>query len=337
MTTITAGMLTLMDHARRIDPDGKIAKIAELLTQTNEILMDLPYVEANNMTSHTSTLRTGLPAVAWRQFNQGVQPQKSTTRQASFPIGMLEGLGQVDVALANLAADKAAFRLSENAPYLESLSQTKATTFFYGNTNINPDRFTGLNYYYSDPTAESGTNMINAGGTGNANTSLWLVYWGEQTLHAIYPKNSKAGIDHRDLGEQLVEDGVTTGAKYLAYVDQYMCKVGLCVRDWRYAVRICNISATDLATAGSQSDSAADLMRHMIQAINKIPANTMGRPVWYCNQTVKTALDIQAFNKANAQITIKEVEGGKPVTMFMGIPVRRVDALLNTESDITFP
>lgn len=336
MTVITSGALTLMDHGRRVDPDGKIAKIIEQMNNTNEVLDDMLWLEGNQPTGHVSTLRTGLPTIAWRQINQGVQPSKSTTKQQSFTCGMLEGFGQVDEALVDLAMDKANFRLSENAPYIEAMSQTLASTTFYGDVNIYPDRFTGLTPYYSDPSAASGANLINGGGSSTDNTSLWLVYWGEQTCHGIFPKGSKAGIDHKDLGLQLVEDGVTTGSKFMAYVDQYKTRAGLALRDWRYAVRICNLDVSDLATAGASSDSAALLMRLMIQAINKIPKNAMGRPAWYCNKEVKTALDIQAFNKANAQITIKEVEGRGPITMFMGIPVRRVDALLNTESKITF-
>ena len=41
MPAIGNQSLTLADHAKRQDPHGKVAKIVEILGQTNEILTDL--------------------------------------------------------------------------------------------------------------------------------------------------------------------------------------------------------------------------------------------------------------------------------------------------------
>ena len=41
MATIGANLLTLTEHAKRIDPDGKISTIAEVLNQSNEIFDDI--------------------------------------------------------------------------------------------------------------------------------------------------------------------------------------------------------------------------------------------------------------------------------------------------------
>jgi hypothetical protein len=333
-TTITATGLTLMDWARRVDPNGKIDKITEMLNKTNEVLDDMIVVEGNTTTGHKTTIRTGLPSVAWRQINKGVQPTKSTTRQIEFSCGLLEAHGQVDEELVNIALDKQALRLSENAPNIESISQTLATTIFYGNTAVNPERFTGLTPYYSHSTAvDASANVIKAGGASTDNTSIWLVVWGENTIHAFFPRGSKAGIEHNDLGLQLVEDGITTGSRFRAWVDQYKAKLGLVVRDWRYAVRICNIDLSDAATAGATTDTSANLCRLMIQAMNLVPNLRAGKAAFYCCKEVKTALDIQVFNKSNAYLTISsDIENGSPITKFMGIPVRRVDALSLTET-----
>jgi hypothetical protein len=323
-----------MDHARRIDEGGKIARIAEMLNQTNEILSDLVYVEGNTTTGHKTTLRTGLPTIAWRQINKGVQPSKSQTKQQLFSAGIMEGMGRVDEELVNIATDKAAFRLSENAPFIEAISQTIAETIFYGNVEVNPERFTGLAPYYSalsTATADSAKNVITASGTTNL-TSLWLIVWGEQTIHAFYPKGTQSGIEHNDKGLQLVTDDQTPAGLYYAWIDQYKCRLGLAVRDWRYAVRICNIDSVALATAGDTSDTSANLIKLMIQAKNKIPSLKLGRAAWYCNGDVKTALDIKAMSKSNVQLTISDLANGESLTKFLGIPIRRVDQILNTET-----
>ncbi len=81
MATIGPVALTLADWAKRIDDDGKIAEIINLLSQTNEILDDMLWVEGNLPTGHKTTIRTGLPSAYWRLLNMGVPRGKSTTAQ----------------------------------------------------------------------------------------------------------------------------------------------------------------------------------------------------------------------------------------------------------------
>jgi hypothetical protein len=333
MPTIGNTNLTLMDYARRADPDGKIQRIAEMLNMVNEVLDDLVFVEGNTTTGHKTTLRTGLPSVAWRQINKGTQPTKSQTKQQLFTAGIIEGLGRIDEELVNIAVDKAAFRLSENAPFIEAISQLMATTLFYGDVNIYPDRFTGLTPYYALSTgADSAANVIKGGGVSTDNTSLWLVVWGENTIHAFFPRGTKAGIEHNDKGLQLVSDSETPAGQYYAYMDQYKTRLGLAVRDWRYAVRICNIDVSALLTASDTSDSSANLIKLMIQAMNLVPSLRLGRAAWYCNKEVKTALDIKAYNHTNVNLTIEKLENGTLISRFLGIPIRRCDAIINAEA-----
>jgi hypothetical protein len=351
--------LTLADHAKRVDAEGKVPRIVEMMNRVNHVLTDAVYVEGNERTGHVTTIRSGLPTVAWRQINQGVQPSKSVTKQVTFPAGMLEGMGQVDERLVELASDGMAFRLSENAPFIEAIAQTLAATMFYGDVRANPDRFTGLSAYYSQLNAgfnadqslvntdatkpDSGYNVIdaseaNAYGTpaNGHNASLWLVAWGEEGIHAFYPKGSKAGIEHKDKGLFLVDDGQGTNSKFWAWLDQYRAIMGLAVRDWRQAVRIANIDCDALATAGGINDTSALLIKQAVVAVNRLWNKSAGKLAWYGNRAVKTALDIQALNKNNALVQIgKEILYGEPVTELMGIPVRRCDALLTTEAQVS--
>lgn len=334
MATIGNSQLTLLDHAKRIDENGKIARIVEMMSKRNAALEDAVVIEGNTTSGHKTTLRTGLPTVAWRQINKGIQPTKSSTSQIEFTAGMLEAHGQVDEELVNLASDKQAFRLSENAPFIEAMTQTLATTMFYGNVNTNPERFMGLAPYYSSLSAASGANIVDGGGTGSDNTSIYGVVWGENSIHGFFPKGTQAGIQHADLGLQLVEDGITTGAKYRAWVDQYKAKMGMVVRDWRQGFRLANLDVSDLATAGADTDTSANLINLLIKAINKIENPEMGKMVLYCNREVKTALDIMAINRFNVQLTIGTLQDGSPITRFMGYPIRRVDAIVNTEARV---
>src|ERR1044071_8435302 len=97
-----SGKVTLLDIAKSMDPDGSVAAVAELLTQTNEILLDMPWIEGNMPTGHKGTVRTGLPTAIWRQMYQGVPPSKSVRAQIEDACGMLETRAELDRDVADL-------------------------------------------------------------------------------------------------------------------------------------------------------------------------------------------------------------------------------------------
>jgi len=324
MAAIGNTALTYTDWAKRYN-DGRISVIVELLSQTNEILDDMRWVEGNLPTGHRTSVRTGLPQGTWRQLNYGVQPTKSTTTQITDACGMLETYSEIDKALAVLNGNSAEFRLSEDKAFLEGLSQQLAQTLFYGNTATSPEKFMGLapRFNTASGTAAISQNVIDAGGTGADNTSVWLVVWGDLTVHGIFPKGSKAGLQMRDLGEQTLTD--INGNRFQGYRTHYKWDAGLTVRDWRYAVRIANIDVSDLS-----APTPPDLTKFMIKATHKVPSLKTGQPVFYMNRTGRQWLDIQAATKDNVMLKISEFEG-RPVREFLGIPIRTCDQILNTE------
>lgn len=328
MATIGTTAPTLIDWAKRLDPNGNTAQLVELLNTTNPILTDAAVIEGNLPTGHRTTIRTGLPAVAWRLLNYGVQPSKSTTVQRDDTTGMLEGYSQVDKSLADLNGNTASFRLSEDRAFIESMSQEMASTIWYGNTATDPKKFLGLSPRYSSLSAANADNIIDAGGSGSDNASVWLITWSDQTTHLIFPKGSRAGLQSRDLGEQTLIDAA--GGLYQGYRSHYKWDVGLSVRDWRYNVRICNIDNSNLvANSGSQ----ANLVQLMIRALHMLPSEGLGNSVFYVNRTVSTWLDIQLMSGTNVNLTLDNA-AGRPVMNFRGIPIRRSDALLATEARV---
>lgn len=335
MATIGTTVLSLIDWAKRVDPNGKTPMIAELLSQHNEILTDMQWLEGNLPTGHRTTVRTGLPTVAWRLLNGGVATSKSTTAQLDEMTGMLEAWSEVDKDLAELNGNVSAFRLSEAAAFIEAMNQEMAQTLFYGNSGTAPEEFTGLSPRFSAISgANNASHVITGSGAGSDNSSVWLVVWGPQTIHGIYPKGSMAGLMHEDLGLATIESagGIGTGTRMRAYRDHWQWKCGIALRDWRYVVRICNIDISNLVA----KSSAADLIELMIKAIHRIPALTMGKPVFYMNRTVFQMLDIQRRDDviAGGGLTYADVDGVS-TALFRGIPVRKCDALLETEATIS--
>jgi hypothetical protein len=339
MTTLATTNLTLADWAKRTDPDGRIPIIAELLSQSNEVLEDCVFKEGNLPTGERVVVRTGLPAVYWRALNQGIPSSKSTTAQVDEAAGILEARSEVDKDLAMLNGNTAQFRLSEDTAFLEAMNQTQATTLFYGNPGTDPKQFLGIAPRYSSLSATNAQNILSASGSGSDNTSVYLIVWGDQTVYCHFPKGSKAGLIHEDLGEQTVYN--SDGTRLQAYATRYQWKNGLVVKDWRYVVRICNIDVSDLiGQTGTQAASAAtNIVKLMARSLYRIPNMAMGRAAFYMNRTVHSGLSIAALDKSQYVLKINEglSQFGTPYSWlsFLGVPLRRVDAIVNTEAVVS--
>jgi hypothetical protein len=347
VATVGSTALTFADWAKRMEDGYRVASIIELLSQTNEILDDMLVVEGNLPTGHKTTVRTGLPQATWRLLNQGVPNAKSTTAQIVDTCGNLEAYAIVDRDIADLNGNTAEFRLSEVRAFLEGMSQQVAATLMYGNQHINPERFTGFAPRYSTgntSAAQTANNVLNGGGLASTNTSIWIVVWGPDTTHATFPKGKITGLQHKDMGEWPVADA--SGNTFQAYRDHFKWEIGLVQRDWRYTARIANIDVSQLTGV-----SAANIINLLIRALYRLPTApamataiqssdtpevraNMGRTVIYCNRVVRTYLDLQAMNKTNVLLQLREFDG-KTVTTFRGIPVRTVDAILNNEAAVT--
>lgn len=347
VATVGSVALTYADWAKRMDDGYHVAAIIELLSQTNEILDDMLVMEGNLPTGHKTTVRTGLPQASWRLLNSGVPNAKSTTAQIVDTVGNLETYSVIDKDIADLNGNTAEFRLSEVKAFLEGMSQQVASTLIYGNQHINPERFTGFAPRYSTVNAansQTAANVLDAQGTSNTNTSMWITTWGSDTTHATFPKGKITGLQHRDMGEWPVQD--SAGNTYQAYRDHFKWEIGLVLRDWRYTARIANIDVTQLTGV-----SAANLINLIVRALYRLPTApaqataiqtsdtpevraNMGRVVIYCNRVIRTYLDLQAMNKTNVLLRLEEFNG-KVVTTFRGIPVRTCDAILNNEAQVT--
>lgn len=348
---LVAGRNTLIDVARSYGPDGKVAVLAELLNQSNEIISHLPFIEGNLPTGHKGVVRTGLPSVYLRSFYRGVKVSKSGRATVEDVCAMAEGRNEIDKDLADLNGNTAAFRLSEGIAFVEAMNQTFAQQLIYGDTSSNPDGILGLTPRYNSLSAQSGANIIDAGGSGSDNTSVWLVVASENTITGVYPKGSQAGLVQQDLGE--IDAFDENNDRFRAYAELWKWKFGLHVKDWRYAVRIANIDVSDMVgQTGTQAVTAATwLNKLMVKALARIPSMGMGTPMFMASRTVKEMLSIGAMDKSQNVLSFQAglnqygtvgagsvagsgtgIAGGQ--LTFQGVPVLTVDQILATEARV---
>lgn len=345
----TGSWPTLVDVASRMDPEGKIPVIAEMLSQCNDYADDLPWIEANEHTGHEFVFRTSIPAGSWRSYNMGVPYAKSTTAKARVGLGMLEDYSQVDRALAEHSGDREKFRQSEDVAFMEGMSQTIAQTFWYGNTTQTPAEFMGLSPFYntiSTASAQNAANVIGCGGTGSSNTSFWLIGWSPEHFFGIFPRGSRAGLDMEDKGD--VTPGFDSiGNRFEAYTSWFRQQAGLCPKDWRYGVRMANIDTTNAGLAGP---NPLDIFATMAEALLLLPKasrstsgitktdaimdDTAPRLCWYVNRTGRHWMDVQAMRDRNVLLSIKDY-AGMPIMGYRDIPIKIVDQIINTETTLT--
>jgi len=327
-----------------VDPDGSPAILANLLSQTNEILIDMVMREGNLPTGERVSIATGLPTIYYRSLNQGIAPSKGTAVQVDEGTAIIEARSEMDRDLAMLNGNTDAFRMGENRLFLEGMNQTAATGIFYGNPATDPKQFLGLSQRFSDGAAGNGQNILGAtsGAGSSTNTSIWLICWGDNATYGIFPKGSQMGLEHRNLGEQTAYEFGGTGLRAQVLVDWYQWKLGIVVKDWRSVSRIANQDTSDYAAMGGTfaPTGFTHTLHLMARAVARIPngMRAMTRPAFYMNASTFSLMMRLGLEKSQNALSVQNAidQFGQPQAMlsFLGIPIRQCDAILNTEASV---
>lgn len=320
MATLDAySQLTLLELAKRTDPRGEAAKIAEIMSEANELLLDAQWSEGNNVTSHKVVRRDYLPTGSWRHINKGVSKEASVTTEVNEPIGLLESYSEVDKALVDMAPNPRQFRMDEAGAFIEGMSQNLAGAIMYGEHAVDPEKPNGLAPRLDDL---SGDRVISAGGSGGDTTSIFVIQWGLNQVFLAYPRGSKSvGIEHKDLGEVTLTDGSSN--PYQGFRDHFISRSGLVVKDTRCIARVANIESAGAINLFNEDD--------LITVLNQMKNGGKGAII-YVNRTIKTQMEIALIDRANVNFTTANGLGGVPVLFFRGSPVRLVDQIKNTET-----
>lgn len=331
MATVGNTYMTLADAYRLQGPLKGKARIIEMLAQYNPAVKDATVTECNMGEEHFTSVRTGLPEPTWRKLYQGVQPTKGNTAEVKDSTGMAEDWSEVDCKLVDKQKNPAVFRLNEAKAHLQGMTNTVEEMIWYGDQATNPAAFTGLGPRMNSLSAGTGSQIIDAGGTGSDNMSIWFVTWGEEHCQLLYPEGSAAGLQRDDKGKQTKEKN--DGSLYDVYREKFTWDVGLTLRDFRGVSRVANIDVSDLNR--DPVDGGAYIADKMIDAYYALqnPGMGTGRTFVYANKTGMKFLHKQALSDKNVNLTLETVNG-MPTTKFLMHEIHRADALLETEERI---
>lgn len=336
MAARNGALATLVDVTAGYGEAGEAqGQIAEILEKENPILEDMTWKEGNLLTGERTWVRTGRPGVSWRRYNQGVPKSKGTAGSIDEAAAQLAASSQMDRALAILGGNPAQARMNFAKPFFQAMNEEMAETLFYGNSLVESKEFTGLAPRFNDLDGPTGDQIIDAGGTGSDNRSIWLINWDPDSVTGIYPKGTKAGLMHMDttsnrnegpdgypIGD-LVQD--ESGNDYLAYTDYFQWDAGVAVKDPRHVVRIANI---DYSLLTKDRSTGADLEDLIIQGMHRLQAVGPNAAI-YVPKPLGAMFHRQAVSDARGGrgVTGFEEIGGRKVPSILGLPIRSVDAL----------
>ncbi len=339
MATLNQDYPTLFDLALQPE-NGDVQDVINLLVQHNPILEDAPSYPCNKGMEHHTTIMTGLPSVTWGRLYKGIPQSKSRKQLVKDTTGFVESVSTVDTRLVDDiegALDKASIRMTEAEAHIEAMAQEVATTIFYGDSSVEPEKPMGFGPRFNDLSAENAKQIIDGGGVGSDNTSIWMITWDKSSAHLLYPKAGKIGLQRKDhgMGQPFLETD-SNGDSYTVYREEFKWHFGLTVRNWQYVARVCNIDVSDLSDDASTGADIINLMTEMYYA-HKGRRLSRGKTYIYMNTNIVKFLDYQARNVQgkNLFLTFKDTgPNAKEVLHFRGVPIRETDALLETEARV---
>lgn len=340
MAALGSKLVTLADVAK--SKDKQIGKVAEVLMQENPMLNDIPYMEMNEGTIHKESIRSGLPTVYYRKANQAIPASKTTIEERTYTASHFESKSQMDEQVAKRGGlDRIAFnRWNQAMGHIQAMGIEHAGLTIYGSPTDSNRKSAGLMDVYSTvntATDETAKQVVDAGGTTTDNCSILLLHWGENAIFGVYPAGTQAGLKRtdRNKGGGLVPinalDSAGAAGTFWGYEEQFEIDHGLVVKDYRQGSRIANIDPALLKSGVG----AADLIDLMISARYKIHNPQNGKGIWYVNRTIEAFLHKQALTQVGAGAGLNYGNyAGEQVLTFLGMPVRRSDALLNSEDQV---
>lgn len=334
MAVIGSTVLNTIDILSQRGPDGKAtAAQINLMAKLSPVFRNARWGPCNDGTRHQHNVLMKLPSVQWGRLYQGVPASKSGHAQVFDTTGFIEALVQVDERQLKLhPGEENVVMMNEAEGFVESIAQTFESAFFYSDITTTPDQFKGLAARYGvKATSGAGRQIIDAGGTGSDNTSVWFVTWGDKQVSLLHPEGMESGIKHDPKGSQRVLDA--SGNPYWAREEMWTLHCGVAVGDYRYNVRIANIDVSDLA-AGS-----VDIYKWMRKAYYRLKSRTFpgGMQMIYMNADVLEALDAANTNATGTDnyIRLGSMQlDGEEVQTYRRKPIIETEALLNTEARV---
>lgn len=314
--------LTLIEATKAQGYDD-FSKVIGELGRVNDFLDEVPWLPTTHGSYNKAFQARSLGKGAFSKTNGAVSVIASAGDEAVEPVKLYEGDSQVDERVLKGVQDPYKVRDSQDAMNLEGMTQDWLYNLIYSTPGANPDAFKGL----MARRPSLGKTCIGFGGTASgALSSGYLFEFGPSGFYLGYPEGSGTpGFNNDDRGRWYVP-APSGGGNMWAWVRHYEIWGAIIQRDERAMIRLANLNP-----AGGTGDFTS---APFLKAKRTLPSQ--GRnAVAFFTRNVAARLDEYAFSKANVFYTVGEIANYGPVTRIGGIPVRVMEALLETEATVS--
>lgn len=311
---------TLVELAKRTDPKGNSAELINILAERNPMLEEAHWEEANDLNSHEFTQIITEPVPGYGRINKDIPFSAGTARQVVEPIGSIVDAFKIDDRLLAKASNASEYLAKEAKIHIEAMGKAAHKALLYGNRGTDPDAITGFMTRYNS--LSDTDSVINGGGSGSDVASILVVKWGRDGAYLAYPKEFGKFIQETGPKQTWVSDS-SAGGHYVEIMT-WAINLGLCIAKPKNVQRICNLEVTGSSNIFDPDD--------LVTALDRL--DSTDGAVIYVPRKIYTQMNINLMNKSNSYYT-REEEWGRPVTKFMGIPVKCCDQMLTTETALS--
>ena len=311
---------SLVELAKRTDPQGNMATLIDLLAEKNPMLEEAHWEEGNGINSHEFTQIIAEPTPGFGRINKDIPFSGEQTKQVVEPICYIPDALRVDSRLLKLSGHPDQYMREAAEIHIKALGKAAHKALLYGNRGTDPD---AINGFMTRLNALSLENVLDGGGSGSDTASILVVKWGRNGVYFAYPKGFSKFLEETGPDRVWVSDNSARGGHW-AEIMTWGMNVGLCIEKPKNVQRIANIE-----TSGSSNTFDEDLL---IEALDNMD-DTDGAVI-YVPKKILTQMKIKLKDKSNVNFTIEEAWGRRNIMHFQGVPIKACDQMLITETAI---
>ena len=306
--------MTLADYGQMIGLKDTEMQVIHTIEDTEPLFASAPLVRCNSGMVHKTQVVTKYPVGQTRGFNQGVVAEKAAMKIVQDDTCMTETYNEIDVKIVEMNGNSARWRANQDAAFVRGLAHSVAERIFNASKKRDPLEFDGLRTRFSKI---NDTNILNAGGSTGDLTDIWLVNWGTDTVHLIFPDGEGSTGGLKQSFEKNVDARDAKNRLFKADRTWYGWDLGLAIPDPAQVVRVANVPVDDAL------EGTYDLIKALTMAVEALPDEVRPACNIYMNQSLRTALRMQITAKPNVNLTFDTV-AGKKILSWDGIAVHKV-------------
>lgn len=327
-TARRSDLVSLYDLQKQIGPDGRLLRTVQTLSKMTPFFDRMHWKTSNSPFGHVLAKETSLPQVYVRRINEGVPASKGGTDTTTEAAAIFAGRSKVDPVLARASGNAAQYRANKDDQFVaQAIPQRFERAVFYDDPATDKENLGGLTPRLNSLSGKYATQIVDSqiAHSGSDQASVWAMVSGPNTVYGFIPLGQKSAIDYQDRGEVKSQD--ENGNEWYFLESTFEMHAGLAVEDPRYIARLANIDTHAIAKTGKL------LIEDLTSLVFRLRDLTSGEPMMFCNRTILEYLFLQAQDSVkNSTLRIDDdIENGKKIVKFMGIPIYLDEMLLSTE------